>query len=519
MLSRLPPAALFALLSAALFGRMSTALTQIVAAIYLSPTDFGIYATGVGVMTLTTVLRGGGAGNYIQTMTPEEFHNSGGRVLRYSLLFFLLGAMVTATVMWPVANRYAETKGYPAGVLLGTIGVLIANFGLSTLGWFARCRMVSFMRLREVSAVDACSGMVKFAATWLLASAGFGPIALAAPIGIASLFENLWLWPRGGGQGALATRGPWLGWTARQLRLPLAVALLTTLNSQTDSLVGSIFVPVAVIGFYFFASQLASQPAQLVGSSLRAVFTSAAARVRGDTAAERSGLQTLLVGSMIFMPIASMAIPAVFAPFERAVWGGRWAEAYWPVFLLSATLVYPTALNMVTAPVAAARNWKLAIRLDSVRAVAKIVAAALAGTLIVWLDLGPIASGVMLAAMVGGITALASAWELTRLMRSAEIPRSAYSYEMYSTPFAAVLIATAAGSVSETVAEPLYRVISDRPAALIETSVAATLYGVLSLGLLRFGYLDALERIIEGLPAPAAGFARRVLVLDPPTGT
>jgi O-antigen/teichoic acid export membrane protein len=518
MLSRLPPAALLALLTAALFGRMSTALTQIVAAIYLSPTDFGIYATGVGVMTLTTVLRGGGTGNYIQTMTPEEFRDSGGRVLRYSLLFFLFGAVVTAAIMWPVANRYAESKGYPAGLLLGTIGVLIANFGLSTLGWFARCRMVSFMRLREVSAVDACSGVVKFAATWILASEGFGPIALAAPIGIASLFENLWLWPRGGLRGTLTTRGPWLALTAYQLRFPLAVALLTTLNSQTDSLVGSIFVPVTVIGFYFFASQLASQPAQLVGSSLRAVFTSAAARVRGDATAERAGLQMLLVGSMIFMPIASMVIPAVFAPFERAVWNGRWADAYWPVFLLSATLVYPTALNMVTAPVAAARNWKLAIRLDSVRAGAKIAAAALAGTLIVWLDLGPIASGVMLAAMVGGITAVASAWELMRLMRSADISRSVYFYEMYSTPVAAVLIAVAAGSLAESLTEPLYRVISIRPAALIETTLAATLYGVLSLGLLRFGYLNALERVLDGLPDPAARFARRVLVLDPPTG-
>ncbi|MEY4171542.1 MAG: hypothetical protein RLZ94_2615, partial [Actinomycetota bacterium] len=60
MLSKLSPRSILMVLASAVFGRMSTALAQIIAAIYLSPTDFGLFATASGILAACTILRGGG---------------------------------------------------------------------------------------------------------------------------------------------------------------------------------------------------------------------------------------------------------------------------------------------------------------------------------------------------------------------------------------------------------------------------------------------------------------------------
>ena len=64
MLSRLTPRTIFTVIAAAVFGRLSTAVAQLAAAFYLTPDQFGLYATAVGVVIATSMLRGGGTGNH-----------------------------------------------------------------------------------------------------------------------------------------------------------------------------------------------------------------------------------------------------------------------------------------------------------------------------------------------------------------------------------------------------------------------------------------------------------------------
>ena len=514
MLSKLSPTTILAVIAAAIFGRMSTAIAQVVAAFYLTPAQFGIYATAVGVVIITSLFRGGGSGNHMLTMTPAEFESGGGRYFRYSLIFAALTLVTSLLVSGPAASAFAKAKGYSESDLRGLIVVLGIQFAVFIVGQYPRSRISSELRFKELAALDIVSGLLKLATTWVLAIEGGGAMALAVPLLVTSGFENMWTWGR-----ARLTRSElhapkgWLPGTLREMRLPIVMAVLATLNSQTDALVGSVLVPVAVIGYYFFATQLASQPNNLIATSLRSVFAPAAARVRGDVAKERESIYVVFTTGMVFAPIISMAIPAVFDSFERAVWDGKWAQSRIPLLILSATLVYPTVVQLVAAPLSGIRDWSGAIRLDSGRAIAKILGAAIAGVLIIWLQLGSVASGILLAALVGGLGALVASLELYRIIKRLGITtRGTILYELYSTPLAALLSGVASAGLAQSLVESLGASLSPRTTACIECAVAGTLYLTLSLTLLRFGYTRTLERVIELLPTRASRVARNIFV-------
>jgi hypothetical protein len=209
-----------------------------------------------------------------------------------------------------------------------------------------------------------------------------------------------------------------------------------------------------------------------------------------------------------------MALPAVFGSFEQAVWNGKWTESRYPLLILSATLVYPTVAQLVAAPLAAMRDWGTSIRLDSTRAAAKILGAAIGGTVVLWKDLGVIQAGVVLAAAVGGLTAMVSAYELYRVMLRSGMPRSTILYELYSSPLACTLSSVAAGGLAHSLTDPLRIELPSRVVAGIECGVASLLYLTLAIVLLRFGYTRTLERVTEALPSALKKLARRVFVLN-----
>jgi hypothetical protein len=388
------------------------------------------------------------------------------------------------------------------------------TFVIYNLNVLPRAKMIAGLRLRETSILDAVTGFMKFASTWALARENFGPIALAIPTLFAQAIEAVWTWSRSGiSLSGLRVSGPWLKSTFLEMRLPLVMALMVTLNTQTDTLVASAFVPAAAIGLYYFASQLAAQPSNLVGNSLRALFTATTAQVRGDRLKEDASIQVVFSGAMVFMPLVTMAIPAVFQSLERCVWQGKWADSHFPVLLLSATLVYPTALQLVAAPIAGLRDWKLAIRLDALRALAKIVPAAIGGVCILWFELDAAASGLVLAAAVGGASALVSSVELIRILSRTGMPRHTIIYELYATPLAALLSAVATAGLAHSAFEALRAVLGDRAAAGVECVIAATTYSMLAMILLRFGYTATLERLVGALPEFMRTPARRLFVL------
>ena len=514
MLSRVSNRSIFAVLASAIFGRLATALAQAIAAFYLSPEEFGLYATGMGVLIVTGLLRGGGTGNHFLTMRPEEFRSDGGRFFRYALMFGAFAAVLTIATAVPVASAFARSKDYAESDLRNVLIVLGINLLATTSTTYPRARMASGLRFGELSLVDTCTGAAKLGATWLLAATGWGALSLAAPVLIASLIESSWTWPRCGlASGELRTSPGWLKRTVREMRLPLVMAILATLNSQTDTLIGSVMLPVTVIGYYFFATQIASQPSNLIANSLRSMLSPITAAVRGDPERERASIRDTFAMAMVFAPLVSMALPAIFESFERAVWNGKWADSRWPIFILSGTLTYPTAVQLIAAPLAGIRDWGSAIRIDASRAVSKIAGAGIGAAIILTAQTGVGSSALILASCVGIASAFASTVEIFRVMTAARMSRPTILYELYSTPLAALLSALAASGLAHSIVSGLQGELEARTIAAIECVLASSIYGILALILLRFGYTSALERFIAALPPALNRVAKRVAVL------
>lgn len=495
---------------------MSTAVSQVIAAIYLTPRDFGVYAAASGILAACTFLRGGGTGNHVQTMTLSEFETDAGRFFRYSMLFTLGGAGLALAASLSIPSLMPTESEYGSDALRTTGVVLAAGFIASNFAVFPRAKLTASLRLQELSILDTTLGAIKVTATWLLARGGAGPATLPAALLACSLIESMWTWPRSELRARqLSAPSGWLRPTFQEMLLPLLMAVLSTLNSQTDSFLSSAFLPATVVGFYFFASQIAAQPTMLVGNTLRSIFTATTARVRGDAAKGDAAIREMFSGSMVFMPLVCMFIPAIFESFEKAVWGGKWADSRLPVLIMSTALVYPTTLQMICAPIAGLRDWKLAIRIDMVRAVSRILPAILACGWIVWRGVDESIAATVLASVVGAASALASGAEIYRILRRARMPRHSILYELYSTPLAALLSALAANGLAHSLidSEVLRALLSMRAIAGIECVFSALLYCALAFILLRFGYTATLQRLIDALPDFMRPKARRLFVL------
>ncbi|MFM7806513.1 MAG: hypothetical protein ACKPEA_01110 [Planctomycetota bacterium] len=218
-------------------------------------------------------------------------------------------------------------------------------------------------------------------------------------------------------------------------------------------------------------------------------------------------------GSMVFIPLITMFIPAIFEPVERAIWSGKWATGAWPVRIFSVAMIYPTALQLVSAPVAGLRQWRLAVRIDLVRSIPKLVAAGIAALIIPWTSSDPMASILIFSGLIALFTVVASSWELFRILLKAGMSRATVVYELYSTPLAATLSAFAAAGLSKSLMEPLSPHLSIRTDAILESIMAILIYFMLSLVLLRFGYTGTLERLIDSLPEFARARVRRLFFL------
>lgn len=511
---RLSPRSILLVLVSAIFGRASTALSQVIAGIYLTPTDFGIYATASGLMLVTTVLRAGGSGNHFPTMTVDEFHSDGPRIFRYSFPFIAFGVMASLLVM-VVASKFGATNTEYSGRWLPlTILALTGNFILFNIACYPRYFMLAQGRIKELSAIESTMGAGKLLATWVLAASGQGPLALALSIFASEVVETIWAWSRSSVPvrvGALPKN--WFAGTLREMIGPLSLSVLAAVCGPTDSLIGSWALPVSLLGVYYFATQLASQPAQLAGSTVRALFSSAAAASRGHSRKESESLRIVFNGSMVFIPLITMFIPAIFESAERAVWSGKWALGNWPVRIFSIAMIYPTVLQLVSAPVAGLRQWGLAIRIDLVRSIPKLAAALTALVVLPWIGTDSMTTILVFTSLIAAFTMASSSWELARIMQRAGLTRATVVYELYSTPLAATLSAFAASGLARSLIEPLGAHLTVRVASVLEAGLAGSIYVALSFVLIRFGYTQTLERLIDALPSFMQAPARRLFVL------
>lgn len=376
---------------------------QILLGLLLSDRDFGVYAIAIGVSSVLTVLRDGGA-RQLLISRPAQHASLLAPVFWIAVTF----ACATAVLLAATAPLAAGADSSVATLLL----IIALAQPLSVPGSILSARLQIDLRFGPLTAIQSTLAFVRFGGAVFLAWRGYGPLSFVLPLIPMAFIEWAWAW-------ALTRDQPWFARPrVRQWRSLLRVSAwavagsagIAAINSGVPVVLG-VLVPAGVVGLYFFAQQLVAQIGIVLGASLAQVLFPAFTRMLDDPARKRRAVLRSLRQAMLLASPLCAGMAAVIIPFESLVWGGKWAAAAESVIVMA--LVYP--INVASAiPVAVQqaradfRAWGI-----GVNAVAVVTFMGAAGAAISRPEPLPIAAASSLALALASI--LYTAWALRPL--------------------------------------------------------------------------------------------------------
>jgi len=498
---------------ASLFSRFSGLATQIVMAWFLLPADYGLYAIALGITTFTTVMRGGGTGVIFQTMKIEEFKSIGGGLLRFALGCGILGTIFTLAMVLPAPYLYPKNETTGLGWILLWSAVAFVVYNVST---YPRAKVLSRLKFKQISAMDSASSLIKLVSTYFFAVNGYGALSFVLSQLLGNLVVLAWSAAVAGLERADFKVSPhWLIETYSMVKIPFFIALITSLGNQTDLFTASFFIPLSALGIYLFTNQMAIQPIQMLSGTLQSVLAPYASRIRGSEQAENENIaQTFLTG-IVFVPIFVMSIAAVYPSLAHVLFQDKWNDSIVPVQLACLFLIYPTLQTLLEAPIIGARRWTLALKLYFGRAISKIMGALLGIAYIKVFIISSEYIPVVLVIAVGLTSSIFAFLQIKIIAKEVHILPITFRYEMYSTPAYSILAAVATAGLAKSAVDVLgFSSTSNRIEAFTELAFCLIAYSTVSFLLLRFGYIESLQKTLDLLPIKLRNAMYKILILN-----
>lgn len=499
-------------------ARASALLSQIIVGLYLTESQVGAFALALGINGFCCLLRSGGASYYLPTIRAEQYERSAGRFFVWGLVFAgsggllsVISAGVLPSLDW--LRTAADAPGLaPSLVLLG-VRQWIAPFGL-----LSRSRMAVHLRFGELAKLDTANALLRLGLTWGCAHAGLGALAMVIPLVVASAVEASYCMLAAG-----LTRESfrWQGSTVRamlgSMGWPMTMASLTSLSLQCHFLVIGAMVPVAALGVFYFALQLALQPVLVVGLAFQSVFAPLLARQRGDRQAEASLISRVFMGSMLLVPVTTLSIGGLFPLLERLIWNGKWAEASIPVAWLSIGATFATATSVLVGPLMGARHFKTLAGIELSRAIGVFGGAAAGSFLVKFLPeqshpmLMP--EAIVAAATAVGMTAT-SVYQLVRVTMHFGLRPGDIAHHLLYGPTISGLAVVGAVSVAHSAAES-FALPQGSVGTAIELLIAATVFGGVVLLAFRTLAEPTVRAVADFVPRAYRPLYCRIMLLQP----
>jgi O-antigen/teichoic acid export membrane protein len=249
-------------------------------------------------------------------------------------------------------------------------------------------------------------------------------------------------------------------------------------NAATDNLVVARVLGAGALGLYTVAFRLASVPAVVVSQVLRTAMFTVLCRLRDDVAASRRVYLANVQRIALLAAPVGIALMVAAEPIVRTLLGERWLEAVTPLRILAAyglvKAVSATSGEVLRAFGRPGQAFALAV-LETALLVPLVVG------LTLWLELPGAALGMLLAAGLAAVPALAatlrtleaSVGELARALAPCVLPAVFLAVALAlagGTPFlvlaAAGILAYAAGVAifAREVVRPVLAEVRRRPA-------------------------------------------------------
>jgi O-antigen/teichoic acid export membrane protein len=342
------------MLAATIVAKSASLIAQIVLGRVLLEEDFGVYALAISVTVVAQVLRDGGARKVLIQKGARRFDKLVVPVFWLALCFNILTAAVIIGVA-PIAARIYDEPG-----LVPLLVVIAISSAISTHGTMYRAKLAAELRYGQLARFRSSVVIIKNFSMIVLALLGFGAMSFAYPFIVVSIAEwiiGLWMCGR-----LRLLRSPrfrlWPKLFGVSYWMLVATLALAVVNQGPYAIVGY-FVPTAVLGVYYFASQLVLQINLILAVNLQDVLLPAlssmnSTRQRQSTAVVRT-IRLLAYSSSC----AAFGVASIAPEVEYLFWRGKWEQAVPAIQWMCVFIPFRMLQSILTPAVLSRSNYRL----------------------------------------------------------------------------------------------------------------------------------------------------------------
>jgi PST family polysaccharide transporter len=315
-----------------IIGRASLFLGQLALARILMPADFGAIALASTITTISQALVFFGIDQILQ-QRKQNARLWATQVFALSLGFAVAGALLMVLAGFVGAAVFHDRQ-LPAMMAINAVATVLCS--LWTVPQAALQWRLRFKFLTAYCTFDAVLSQVLIV---VAALAGLGAFSFFAPLILTNLLRVVVYWRAAGVQLRPLRRAH--GWSLiiRRGLSALATRIAYVIISQGDFLILALLATRSVVGAYFFAFRLASQPMTLLSGSITGVLFSSLLKVPDRERRGAIAFQAAEVIGAITVPVCLMVAVAA-GPGVVLLFGARWKEATPLVQILSVGLPF-----------------------------------------------------------------------------------------------------------------------------------------------------------------------------------
>ena len=311
-----------------LAGRLMTLAAQLILAKILLPEDFGVIGLAYTISSFFNIMAGFGVDQVFQQRYPR-MHLWTTQTFAISLA--LSSAMAIAMAVYaPIgAEIYHNPK------VTSVVWVIAASLPLGALATVPMAYLKARMRFKFIAVYTSAELLAVQTATILLAWAGLGALSFVLPLPFAAVIRAIVFWRAA--PLALRPMRRSKGWKKmmRQGMSVFAISLLVLCIGQGDYVTLGILASAHVVGIYYFAFRLASQPVTMIASNFCGVLRASLVLLNGRPAEQKkTSFKMAEILGLAAAPICLLQA-ALAGPGLTLLFGERWQESIPLIQILS----------------------------------------------------------------------------------------------------------------------------------------------------------------------------------------
>ena len=357
--------------------RFATFVAQILMGWWLEPEDFALYGTATAVSGFLMVCRDMGTGYILVQRGRENYESNAGPAFWLGFTYNLVMCLVTMVVAYPLA-----TQVYDARELAPMLIVMAAALPLGAVSNVLYSRLRLDLHFKAFSAVTTASGFLRQISMILLAWWGFGPMSFAWPVLIYNISDCLLLWwvTRDSPWRRPPGLSRWGSWVKDAIWLMITSLANFGMDWGAYLVLGPILgAKNPVIGYYFFAYQIAAQIGMILAFNSTVVLTPALQRLNEDIPRQCAAALRALRSLMLAGSVASFGLAAIMAPLEHLIWHGKYAESVWAIVIFGIFYPWRISLGLTTSLLTARGEYVRLAAISTLESLGLMAAAFIAG--------------------------------------------------------------------------------------------------------------------------------------------